>query len=412
MAVPCITLANGLRVQAICTPGARMAVVDVLYNVGSRDERRSLTGMAHLFEHLMFGGSVNVPSFNNALENAGGKSNAWTSPDFTNFYDILPAQNIETALFLESDRMLRLNFNQQSLDVQRNVVIEEFKQNYLNAPYGDVSHQLRRLAYAQEHPYSWPTIGLTPEHIASVSLEDVKKWFYSHYAPNNAILTVNSKYSADQVFSMARKWFGEIERRDISDRHLPEPGFPTEEIRETVIGRAPQPQVIVAYPMSGYGTPEYFAADTITDLLSYGRSGRFQKHLLEGPHAPLFTSADASIIGSEHQGLLLLTALVADSSDDACSEVENLLRNEIKILGQPGEISSEELIRTLNNFEATHRFSNVNMLSSTVNQAMALYHGEDPEVMIKRRRAITAQELERTAHQISNTPSITLIYKQ
>ncbi len=412
MAVPSITLPNGLRVQAICTPGARMAVVDVLYDVGSRDERRSLTGMAHLFEHLMFGGSVNVPSFNNELENAGGKSNAWTSPDFTNFYDILPAQNIETALFLESDRMLQLDFNQQSLDVQRNVVIEEFKQNYLNAPYGDVSHHLRRLAYDQSHPYSWPTIGLVPEHIASVSMEDVKDWFYSHYAPNNAILTVNSRYSADEVFTMAQKWFGDIERRPVRKRQVPAPGFPRELIRETITGRAPQPQVIVAFPMSAYGTEEYFAADTITDLLSYGRSGRFQKHLLEGPYAHLFTSADASIIGSEHEGLLLLNALVADPGQEACEEVERLMRQELALLGVSGEISGQELTRTLNNFEATHRFSNVNMLASTVNQALAFYHGEDPEEMIARRRRITVEELAQTARTLVDTPSISLIYRQ
>ena len=174
------TLANGLRIVHSFDPTTAMVAVDVLYDVGSRDEKRTLTGMAHLFEHLMFGGSANVPSFDSELEDAGGKNNAWTSSDFTNFYDTVPAQNLDTALYLESDRMLALDFSERTLAVQKGVVVEEFKQTCLDRPYGDLFHRLRALAYGSDHPYSWPTIGLKPEHIGKVTLDDVKEWFYWH----------------------------------------------------------------------------------------------------------------------------------------------------------------------------------------------------------------------------------------
>ncbi|MDE6120253.1 MAG: insulinase family protein, partial [Muribaculaceae bacterium] len=261
-------LDNGLTVIHSYDGSTAMAAVNVLYNVGSRDESRKLTGMAHLFEHLMFGGSANIPSFDGELERAGGKSNAWTSDDFTNFYDILPAQNIATAFHLESDRMLALDFSEASLEVQRGVVIEEFKQTCLDRPYGDMMHHLRRLVYAADHPYSWPVIGLEPDHIARVDMDDVRRWFYSHYAPDNAILSVTGRVTLDEVRELAEKWFSGIPRRNIKARKLPSPGFPESDVSETVYGNAPLPDIVVAYPMDCYGTPGYFAADTVTDLLA------------------------------------------------------------------------------------------------------------------------------------------------
>ncbi len=382
------TLANGLRMVHSYDPTTAMAAVNILYNVGSRDESRHRTGMAHLFEHLMFGGSANVPSFDGELENAGGKSNAWTSPDFTNFYDTLPAQNIATAFHIESDRMLALDFSERSLEVQRGVVIEEFKQTCLNRPYGDISHHLRRLAYAENHPYAWPTIGLEPEHIASVTLDDVKSWFYSHYAPDNAILSVTGRVEFDRAVELAERWFADIPRRNIQPRRIPAPGFPRESIVETVYGRVPQPMVVMAFPMDSYGTERYYAADTVTDLLAAGRASRFVRRLVYGPAEGIFASADASIIGSEHEGLLLLTARVADNDDSTISRACELLLAEARAIADPANIGAREYERTINNFEATFRFGNIDYLSKATNLALAEYHGEDINATVAARRSL------------------------
>lgn len=406
------TLDNGLRCVLTRRAGSAMAVVDVLYNVGSRDERRGLTGMAHLFEHLMFGGSANVPSFDAELERAGGNSNAWTSTDFTNFYDILPACNLPTALWLESDRMLALSFSHRTLEVQRSVVIEEFKQTHLNVPYGDLQHRLRRLAYAQEHPYSWPTIGLEPAHIAAVTDEDVRSWFYAHYAPDNAILSIVAPQPEAEVETLVRQWFGDIPRRNIAQRRLPSPGFPDADVSETVVADVPQPRIVLAYPMSGYGTAEYFAADTLTDILAYGRSGRFVRRLLNGPVEGLFAGADASIIGSEHEGLLLLNAVLdADASSEAdIDRAIEMMDGEFRALARPGDISGADLERTLNNFEASYHYDGADARELAFRQALAVYHGEDPDSMVAARRKLTPAELEATASAIASRPSVRLVY--
>ena len=406
------TLANGLRVVHSYDPTTAMAAVNVLYNVGSRDENRQLTGMAHLFEHLMFGGSVNVPSFDAELEGAGGKSNAWTSSDFTNFYDVLPAQNIATAFHLESDRMLQLDFSPRSLEVQRGVVIEEFKQTCLNRPYGDLFHHLRRICYAEAHPYSWPTIGLEPEHIARVTLEDVERWFYSHYAPNNAILSVSGRIEFEETVELAERWFDDIPARNISPRQLPEEGFPKESIVETVTANVPQTMIVMAFPMDSYGTPRYHAADTITDILSAGRASRFTRRLLFGNHEGLFSGADASIIGSEHAGLLLLTARLADNSDAAIDTACKMMLSEARQIAIPGNVSDHEFGRTLNNFEASFRFSNLGYLAKATSLALAEYHGEDINRTITERRQLSIHNIATEADRIFNhTPFATLIYR-
>ena len=405
------TLANGLRVVHSYDPTTAMAAVDVLYNVGSRDESRSLTGMAHLFEHLMFGGSANIPSFDGELEGAGGKSNAWTSNDFTNFYDVLPAQNIETAFHLESDRMLRLDFSERSLEVQRGVVIEEFKQTCLNRPYGDLFHHLRRIAYGEKHPYSWPVIGLEPDHIARVTLADVERWFYSHYAPDNAILSVTGSISFEKTVELAERWFADIPARHVAPRQLPGEGFPTENIVETVRANVPQTMIVMAFPMDSYGTARYHAADTVTDILSAGRASRFTRRLLYGEREGLFASADASIMGSEHAGLLLLTARLADNSDEAIETARKMLLDEARQISVASNISEHEFGRTLNNFEATFRFSNLGYLAKATNLALAEYHGEDINRTIAERRLLTPAAVAAEADRLfNNTPFATLIY--
>lgn len=406
------TLPNGLRCAVLRRPDSAMATVNVLYNVGARDEDRSRTGMAHLFEHLMFGGSANVPSFDGELENAGGNSNAWTSNDFTNFYDVLPALNIETAFHLESDRMLALSFSEQSLRVQRSVVIEEFKQTCLNRPYGDMGHRLRALLYSERHPYSWPVIGLVPEHIASVTNDDVRRWFYSHYAPNNAILTVVAPQPESELEAMVAKWFGDIPRRHIAERKLAEPGFPVAPVSETVqMANVPQPRIIIAYPMECYGTQEYYAADILTDILSAGRASRCWNNLIQGPVQGLFASADASISASEHEGFLLLTATVdAAAGPEGVERARRMLTDQFTALATPGNISPHELERVLNNYEATFAFEGIAGREMAFRMAAAIYHGEEPDEVLARRREITTQILTETAARIASRPTATLIY--
>lgn len=320
------TLSNGLRVIHNYDPTTAMVAVNVLYNVGSRDEDPSMTGLAHLFEHLMFGGSVNIPDFDAEIERAGGMNNAWTSNDFTNFYDVAPARNFETLLWLESDRMLGLAFSEKSLEVQRNVVIEEFKQTHLNRPYGDLFHKLRSLVY-HTHPYSIPTIGKEPAHIEKVTRDDVRDFFYSHYAPNNAVLAISGNVTPDQVRRGVERWFDSIPRRDIKPRtYQPEP-LPEAPRELEVRGHVPQTCVVVAYPMPGYGQPGYIECDLITDILASGRSSRFYRRLLLG--GDLFTSADASIIGSEEPGMLMLKGYLEDPSEATARKAVERLMSEI-----------------------------------------------------------------------------------
>ena len=400
-------LDNGLRVVCATRPGSALAVVNVLYNVGSRDENRQLTGIAHLFEHLMFGGSANVAEFDAELEAAGGNSNAWTSTDFTNFYEVLPACNLSTAFHLESDRMLALDFSESSLDVQRSVVVEEFKQTCLNRPYGDLMHHLRAMCYDARHPYSWPTIGLEPEHILNTRLDDIRHWFYSHYAPNNAVLSVTSPFPAEKIAGMAQLWFGDIPRREIASRQLPQPGFPTADVRKEVRAAVPQARIVMALPMEGYGSKAYYAADTITDILSYGKSSRCYRNLVHGPS--LFASADASIIGSEEPGLLLMTAtLGAEATDENIALAESMMRKEFERLASPGDISTEELQRTLNNFEATFRLDKE---EAGFRRAMAVMHGENPEACVAAKFAQTPAEIAEAAASMASGPMATLVYR-
>lgn len=406
------TLKNGLRLIHSYDPTTAMVAVNVLYDVGSRDEVPSLTGMAHLFEHLMFGGSVNAESFDEILEHAGGKNNAWTSADFTNFYCTVPAQNIATAFFLESDRMLELAFSSKSLEVQRSVVVEEFKQTCLDQPYGDLMHRLRKAVYGDVHPYGWPTIGLEPAHIESVTLDDVRRWFYAHYAPNNAILSVVGNATFEDVLALAEKWFGDIPARDIAKRNLPAPELPKENIDIVVEDDVPGILLCFAFPMDHYGTKGYFAADAITDLLAAGRSARFTTQLVNGYGRGLFAAADASIIGSEHEGLLLMTARLGEDSTEAIDRAKNLMLEEARKLAQAGNIGQREFERSLNNFEATFRFSNVGLTSRAQNLAMAEYHGEDINRTVEDRRALSVDDVAATADKLFNhTPFVAVTYR-
>lgn len=400
-------LDNGLRVVVNHDPAVSMAAVNILYNTGARDESRALTGVAHLFEHLMFGGSVNVPDFDLELSDAGGTSNAWTSNDFTNFYDVLPAVNIETALHIESDRMLALAFDPHSLEVQRGVVIEEFKQQCLNTPYGDLMHHLRAAVYSPEHPYSWPVIGLTPDHIAAVTDEDVRRIFYSHYAPNNAVLAISGNIDPERAITLVEKWFGDIPRREIAPRRLPEPGFPTSRVDLTARGNAPVPSLAIAIPMDPYGTRNYFVADCITDILSAGTCSRIYRDMVAGGDGTVI-DADASIIGCEHPGMLMLSARLRDAAD-ADRVAERLLAH-IQALAGDNPVTQHELERTLNRFESTFALDNLDISARAFNIALAEMHGEDINDTVPRQRSITADDIASTASILADTPAVVLRY--
>lgn len=391
------TLPNGLRVVHSPDTQSAMVVLNVLYNTGARDESPELTGMAHLFEHLMFGGSANVPSFDSALELAGGENNAATSNDFTFFYDVVPAQNAETAFYLESDRMLALAFSDKALEVQRQVVVEEFKQVCLNKPYGTVMHRLRPLLY-DAHPYSWPVIGKETEHIEKVTQADVRNWFYSHYAPNNAILAIAGNISLEEAKQLANKWFGPIPHREIAKRSLADEPWPLETRRLVVEDNVPQTSIDIAYRMDPYGSTGFFAADAITDILAAGKSSRLFQRLVMG--TKLFTIADASISGSEHSGFIHMHARLTSDDDASIKLAEEMLIAQAAQLAQPGNISEYELERTKNRYESTFTFENVNLVNRAQNLAMAVFHGEDINENVARYRSLTSADIASAARRI------------
>lgn len=398
-------LDNGLRVVHSHDPQTAMVVVNVLYNTGSRDENPGRTGIAHLFEHLMFGGSQNIPSFDSAIEMAGGTDNAATSNDFTYFYDIVPAVNAETPFWLESDRMLALAFSDKALEVQRHVVVEEFKQTCLNRPYGKMAHELLPMLYTS-HPYRWPVIGVKPEHIEGVEQDDVRDWFYTHYAPNNAILSVVGNVSRDQTLALAQKWFGTIPRRDIAPRRLSDDPWLTETRRKDIRDNVPQTLVSIAFRMDAYGNREYFAADAITDILAAGKSSRyFQRLVLD---SDLFTSADASISGFEHSGFLLLSARINRDDDSSIDRAIDMLLSEARQLSEPGNVSEYELQRAKNRYESVFTIENMNMVNKSINLALAEYHGENINDNIPRYQSLTTDDIVGTARRIfiDHSPAI------
>ena len=359
----------------------------------------------------MFGGSANVPDFDAEIERAGGTNNAWTSNDFTNFYDVAPAANFETLLWLESDRMLGLSFSPRSLEVQRSVVIEEFKQTHLNRPYGDVAHRLRELLYTS-HPYRYPTIGREISHIERVTLDDVKHFFYTHYAPNNAVIAISGNVTLEQARDGLERWFGPIPARDIAPRlYQPEPVVESPRTM-TVTGHVPQPLVVVAYPMAGYGQPGYIEADLITDVLASGRSSRFYRNLVMADS--LFTEADASIAGSEEPGFLMLRGRLTDASPEAVEravEALNSRARELTAAEEDGGLTHRELGRALNRYDSNHRFSMLSYLSRAQELAMAEMHGEDINRRVDAYRHITREDVVATAAQVLDpAKACTLIY--
>ena len=385
-------LANGLRLVHSQDDSTQMVALNILYNVGARDEHPEHTGFAHLFEHLMFGGSVNIPDYDAPLQLAGGENNAWTNNDITNYYLTVPRQNVEIGFWLESDRMLSLDFNERSLEVQRGVVMEEFKQRCLNQPYGDVGHLLRPLAY-KEHPYQWPTIGKELSHIANATLDEVKDFFFRFYAPN-AVLAVTGNISFEEAVALTEKWFGTIPRRDVPVRRLPQEPVQTEERRLTVERNVPLDALFMAFHMCERAHPDYYAFDILSDILSNGRSSRLNQHLVQ--EKQLFSSIDASISGSIDAGLFHISG--KPSAGVSLEEAEAAVREELKIL-QNEAIAAQELEKVKNKFESTQIFGNINYLNVATNLAWFELNGvaEDMEKEVERYRAVTAGQLQTVA---------------
>jgi zinc protease len=359
-------LDNGMRVIVHEDHSTPMAAVNLLYDVGSRDEDPARTGFAHLFEHLMFGGTKNIPDFDGPIQLAGGENNAFTNADMTNFYNILPAQNIETALWLESDRMNGLDFSQRALDIQKKVVVEEFNEVCLGVPYGDLWHHLCALCY-KKHPYRWPTIGLIPDHIREARLEDVEAFFYRFYRPSNAILVIAGNLEKEKAFDLAEAWFGEIECGDFHHRKLPRE-VPQKEYRKQVVeAPVPMSSINLAFHMPGRLDPDYYAYDLLSDVLSNGPSSRLYRRMVK--EESIFTDIDAFITGSIDPGLLIVTGKPMEGMDLQYA-IDRVMK-ELEDLSNE-QVPDKELIKLKNKVESNLVFSEVNIL----NKAMSLAYFE------------------------------------
>jgi len=399
-------LANGLRLVHSQDESTQMVALNIVYNVGARDEHPDHTGFAHLFEHLMFGGSVNIPDYDAPLQLAGGENNAWTNNDITNYYLTVPRQNVEIGFWLESDRMLSLDFNERSLDVQRGVVMEEFKQRCLNQPYGDVGHLLRPLAY-KVHPYQWPTIGKELSHIANATLDEVKDFFFRFYAPNNAVLAVTGNISFEETVALTEKWFASIPKRDVPVRQLPQEPAQTEERRLVVERNVPIDSLFMAYHMCERAHPDYYAFDILSDILSNGKSSRLNRHLVQ--EKQLFSSIDAYISGTVDAGLFHISGKPA--AGVSLEEAETAVREELNRL-QNEAVTVQELEKVKNKFESTQIFGNINYLNVATNLAWFELNGaaEDMEKEVERYRSVTAGQLQKVAQSAFRKENGVILY--
>lgn len=359
------TLENGLRVLVHEDKSTPMAVVNVLYDVGARDEHPEKTGFAHFFEHLMFGGSKNIPVYDEPLQVAGGENNAYTTNDLTNYYCQLPAENIETAFWLESDRMLSLAFGKKSLEVQRKVVSEEFKEHYINKPYGDVWHKLRELVYTT-HPYKWMTIGASLKHIEDVKLQDVKDFFAKHYTPSNAVLVVAGNIETAQVKTLAEKWFGNIPAGIKYDRDLPAEPRQTAPRFLEVKSNVPLDALYKAWHIYPRTDPRYYIADLITDILSGGASSRLFQSLVK--EKKLFSSIDCYHLGSTDAGIITIDGKLVKGVD--IKEADAAVMEELKKLQQDG-ITTFELEKVKNKTESAMAFEDMSVMNRA--QSIAMY---------------------------------------
>lgn len=401
------TLENGLRVLVHQDSTTPMAVLNILYDVGARDEEEGRTGFAHLFEHLMFGGSVNIPVYDEPLQRVGGENNAFTSNDITNYYITLPATNLETAFWLESDRMLSLAFSEKSLETQRNVVSEEFKQRYLNQPYGDVWLKLRPLAY-QKHPYRWATIGQDLAQIENAQMADVKAFFNKHYHPKNAIMVVGGNVDLAEVKRLAEKWFGPIPAGEKYERNLPAEPLQLEQRTQTVTANVPLNAIYVAFKMCNRQHSDYQVFDLLSDVLSQGQSSRLYNSLLK--EKQLFSDINAYITSSIDEGLFVVDGKLVEGV--SMEQAEAAIWEELEKLQQQ-LVNEAELTKVKHKSESIMVFAEMNLLDKAMNLAYYELLGDAAmlNVEIDKYLAITAQQLQEVAKKtFKKEKSSTLYY--
>lgn len=404
------TLSNGLRVivhQDLSTP---MAVMNIMYDVGARDENPAQTGFAHLFEHLMFGGSVNIPDYDEPLQMAGGENNAYTTNDLTNYYIQLPAENLETAFWLESDRMLSLAFGEKSLETQRKVVCEEFKEHYLNKPYGDVWHKMRELAYTV-HPYRWMTIGKELSHIENAKLEDVKHFFFKHYRPLNAVLVVAGNVTVEKVKTLAEKWFGDIPSGEKYIRNLPAEPVQTAARRQVIKAAVPLDALYKCWHMGARLDKNYHATDLLTDILSGGGSSRLYQSLVK--EQQLFSNIECHHFGSSDNGLVVVEGKLVKGV--AIDDAEQAVEKELERMKQEA-VPEHELQKVKNKTESMIAFEDMSVMSRAgslayyeilgnadwMNEELSRYAEVSADDILRESRNIFREENSNTIHYLSD----------
>ena len=399
-------LSNGLRIIHACDEALQMVYVNLLYGVGARNEQYEHTGIAHLFEHLMFEGTPEVPSFDEPLERAGGENNAYTNNDITNYYISLPVQNSELAFWMESDRMCNIDLTEESVSVQRQVVIEEFKQEHLNRPYGDVSMLLRPMAF-KHHPYRWSTIGRKPSHIANVPVEVLRDFYSRYYAPDNAILAVVGNISFEQVIEWSEKWFGAIPAKGVGTPSLPIEPRQVRQRRKTVYRNVPQDALYMVFHMGGRCDSDFFPCDVISDILSNGYSGRLMARLVR--KKKIFTKIDAFVSDSIDPGLFSIYGRVAEGV--TLEKAEAALWHELELL-QKQLVPKSEIEKVRNRFESEHIFRNLSGENLAGNLAVAEWRGAAESLFdeVASYRKVTPEEVCSAARELFRKGNSSVLY--
>ena len=399
-------LENGLKVIVHQDKSTPIACINILYNVGARDEHPDQTGFAHLFEHLMFGGSVNIPNYDEPLQRVGGENNAFTTNDITNYYLTLPSENLETGFWLESDRMLSLAFSDKSLEVQRSVVIEEFKQRYLNQPYGDVWLLMRPMIY-KVHPYQWDTIGKEISHIENAQMQDVKNFFKKFYCPNNAIMVVAGNVEFEEVKALTEKWFAPIPKGPDNKRNLPvEP--PQTEARSLVVERdVPAAAIYKAYHMCSRYDKEYYATDLISDILSRGNSSRLHNSLIK--EKKMFSDLHAYVMGDFDKGLFIVSGKL--SNGFTMAEADKAIDEELEKM-KIQLVTVDELQKVKNKMESSHVFGEIEVLNKATNLAVSELLGDANMVNmeVEKYLSVTAEQIREQANSIFRVENCSTLY--
>lgn len=400
------TLSNGLRLLHHKDATTKMVALNLLYKVGARNENPLKTGFAHLFEHLMFSGSANSESFDEPLQAAGGESNAWTSNDMTNYYDVLPAHNVETAFWLESDRLLQLSLTEDKFEAQKSVVVEEFKQRCLNRPYGDVSHIIRNAAYTV-HPYRWPVIGLSTDVIANATLDDAWEFFNSHYSTDNLIMCVSGNIDFDRAVELTEKWFGDIAPRRIMPQVLPVEPVQTAPRNLMVERDVPQNMILKAYHMCGRSDADYQASDIISDILANGNSARFFRNVLM--KSEVFSSLDASIGGSLDPGLFYVRGYLRDGV--SYEEGNELIQRELSAFLKEGA-SEYEITKYVNKLDSKEQFENISYLEKATKLCSYEFSSKADDINSEsdRYRALRSEDISRVSNEILQERNCTTLF--